>query len=371
MKTALVYDWLVTIGGGEKTLQAIAECYPAPIYTLVKNQKKLAGTFFENREIHSSFLQQLPFSSSYYRHLLPLFPLAIEQFDLSQYDLILSTSHAVAKGVLTHPGQLHLCYCLTPMRYAWDLTHRYLESASTLQRLLARPALHYLRNWDIASLPRVDHFAAISHYIAKRIKKNYGRDAEVIYPPVDVDHIPFGAKKEDFYLAVSRMVPYKKMDLIAEAFSALPDKRLIIIGDGPEMKKVKSKAKKNVEVLGYQSDAVIRDYMQRAKGFVFAAEEDFGIVAVEAQAAGTPVIAFGRGAALETVVDNETGLFFEEQTVPSLLNAIKRFETSSFDPALARENALRFSQARFKNEMTRFVTRKIEEFNENHHSRRG
>lgn len=364
MKTALVYDWLVTIGGGEKTLQAIAEAYPAPIYTLVSNQKKLAGTFFENCEIHSSFLQRLPFSSSYYRHLLPLFPLAIEQFDLSQYDLVLSTSHAVAKGVLTHPGQLHLCYCLTPMRYAWDLTHRYLESASILQRLLARPALHYLRNWDIASLSRVDRFAAISHYIAKRIKKNYGRDAEVIYPPVDVDHIPFRSKKEDFYIAVSRMVPYKKMDLIAEAFSELPDKKLIVIGDGPEMKKVKSKAKKNVEVLGYQSDAVIRDYMQRAKGFIFAAEEDFGIVAVEAQAAGTPVIAFGRGAALETVIDNETGLFFEEQTVPSVLNAIKRFEATEFDPIRARENALRFNKERFKNEMTRFIKVSYE----NHHS---
>ncbi len=368
MKTALVYDWLVTIGGGEKTLQAIAESYPAPIYTLLR--KKLEGTFFENCEIHSSFLQHLPFSSSYYRHLLPLFPLAIEQFDLSQYDLILSTSHAVAKGVLTHPGQLHLCYCLTPMRYAWDLTHRYLEGTGFLQRLLARPALHYLRNWDIASLSRVDHFAAISHYIARRIKKNYGRDAEVIYPPVDVDKIPFRENKEDFYLAVSRLVPYKKMDLIAQAFSELPDKRLIIIGDGPEMKKVKSNAKKNVEILGYQTDAVIRDYMQRAKGFVFAAEEDFGIVAVESQAAGTPVIAFGRGAALETVIDNETGVFFKEQTVPSLLNAVKLFDMSLFDPKRIRENAQRFNKERFKNEMTHFVTRKVEEFHENHHSRR-
>lgn len=370
LKTALVYDWLVTIGGGEKTLGAILEEFPAPIHTLVKNEKALARTPFSSADIHPSFLQKIPFSSSCYRYFLPLFPLAIEQFDLSRYDLILSTSHAVAKGVLTHPQQLHLCYCLTPMRYAWDLTHRYLEGVNGMQKVLARMALHYLRNWDIGSLNRVDHFAAISHYVAKRIKKIYGREAEVIYPPVDVEEIPFQEKKEDFYLTVSRMVPYKKIDLIVEAFSQMPQKKLIVIGDGPEMSKVKRKAGKNIEILGHQPDSVVRDYMKKARGFIFAAEEDFGIVVLEAQAAGTPVIAFGQGAALETVLEKETGIFFDEQTVPSLLNALTIFEALNFDPERARENALRFNKARFQREFRDFVLRKVEDFHENHHTRR-
>lgn len=367
LKTALVYDWLVTIGGGEKTLAAILEEFPAPIHTLVKNDKALAGTPFATADIHASFLQKIPFSSSCYRYLLPFFPVAIEQFDLSSYDLILSTSHAVAKGVLTHPDQLHLCYCLTPMRYAWDLTHRYLEGVGGLQKMIARLGLHYMRNWDIASLNRVDHFAAISHYVAKRIKKTYGQDAEVIYPPVDVEEIPFQENKDNFYLSVSRMVPYKKIDLIVEAFSQTPERKLVVIGDGPEMNKVKQKAGKNIEILGHTSDSVVRDYMKRARGFIFAAEEDFGIVVLEAQAAGTPVIAFGRGAALETVKDKETGLFFDAQTIPSLLDALRKFDLLSFDPARARENALKFNKARFQRGFREFVTRKVEKFHENHH----
>lgn len=366
-KTALVYDWLVTIGGGEKTLAAILEEFPAPIHTLVKNDRVLAQTPFATTPVHSSFLQKIPFSTSCYRYFLPLFPLAIEQFDLSEYEIILSTSHAVAKGVLSHPRQLHLCYCLTPMRYAWDLTHRYLESTSSLQKMLARLTLHYLRNWDIASLNRVDHFAAISHYVAKRIKKIYGREAEVIYPPVDVEDIPFQEKKEDFYLAVSRMVPYKKLDLIAESFSSMPEKRLVIIGDGPEMAKVKRKAGKNVEILGHLPDSMVRSYMKKARGFIFAAEEDFGIVVLEAQAAGTPVIAYGRGATLETIKKNETGLFFDEQTVPSLQKAIQRFESIEFKPQRAREHAMKFNKRRFQQEFKSFVLRKAQEFYEDHH----
>jgi glycosyltransferase involved in cell wall biosynthesis len=368
LKTALVYDWLVTIGGGEKTLSAIFEEFPAPIHTLVKKDNAFAKTSFASADIHTSFLQKIPFSSSFYRYFLPLFPLAIEQFDLKSYDLVISTSHAVAKGVLTHPQQLHLCYCLTPMRYAWDLTHRYLEGVGGIQRTLARLALHYLRNWDIASLSRVDHFAAISHYVAKRIKKIYGRDAEVIYPPVDVEKIAFQENKEDFYLTVSRMVPYKKIDLIVETFAHLPEKKLIVIGDGPEMGKVKRKAGKNVEVLGHQPDPVVQDYMKRARGFIFAAEEDFGIVVLEAQAAGTPVIAFGQGAALETVLEKRTGLFFDEQTVSSLLGTLKLFDTLTFEPKSARENAMRFNKARFQREFRDFVMRKVEEFHEDHHT---
>lgn len=358
VKTALIYDWLIHAGGGEKALSAIYETFPSPLYTLFHNPKQLQNTPFKNGEIHTSFLQKLPFSSSIYRYLFPFYPLAIEQFDLRSYDLVLSTSHAVAKGVLTHSHQLHLCYCFTPMRYAWDLTHQYLHNLSSVQTALARPALHYLRNWDIASVNRVDHFAAISHYIARRIKKVYGRESTVIYPPVDVEEIPFRAQKEEFYLCVSRMVPYKQIDLIVEAFSHLPDKRLVVIGDGPEKKRVLSKAGKNVEILGYQPDAVVRDYMMRAKGFIFAAEEDFGIVVLEAQAAGTPVIALGRGGALETVVDRKTGLFFPEPTVPSLLKAIEGFEGCEFDPEEARRNALRFNKQRFQRELKQWVEEK-------------
>ena len=370
-KTALVYDWLVTVGGGEKTLEAIYEIFPAPIYTLVHHDKAMAKTAFANAKVHSSFLQKIPFSTSCYRYLLPFYPLAIEQFNLSNYKLILSTSHAVAKGVLAHPGQLHLCYCLTPMRYAWDLTYKYLQDLGPFQKALARLTLHRLRNWDITSLNRVDHFAAISKYIAKRIKKAYGRDAEVIYPPVDVQKIPFQEAKEDFYLTVSRFVPYKKIDLIVEAFSQTLERKLIVIGDGPEMSKIRQKAGKNIEILGHQTDLVVRDYMKKAKAFIFAAEEDFGIVIVEAQAAGTPVIAFGQGAALETVVDEKTGLFFDAQTIPSLLKTLERFDKMEFDSKSLRENAERFNKARFHREFRDFVTRKLRDYNENHHSCRG
>jgi glycosyltransferase involved in cell wall biosynthesis len=368
MKSALVYDWLVTMGGGEKTLAAIAEVYPAPIYTLVHDAKRLKGSPFEDACVQTSFLQKFPLALRYYRHYLPLFPLAIEQFDLSSHDVIISTSHAVAKGVLTQPYQLHLCYCLTPMRYAWDLTHRYLDGVQGIQKTIAKAALHYLRNWDIASLGRVDHFAAISHYIARRIKKVYGRESMVIYPPVDTDLMPFRQKKEEYYLTVSRMVPYKKIDMIVEAFSQMPEKKLIVIGDGPEMKKVKSKASQNVEILGQQSDAMVREYMSKAKAFLFAAEEDFGIVVVEAQACGTPVIAYGKGAALETVIEEKTGTFFREQTVSSLCDAVRQFEQKEFDPDEIRRHALFFNRTRFKNEFKQFVERKIEEHYESHHS---
>ncbi len=370
LKTALVHDWLVSLGGAEKALSAIAELYPAPIHTLIADPKKLQGTPFEKMEIRSSFIQKCPFAARSYRHYLPLFPLAMEQFNLSSFDLIISSSHAVAKGVLTHSNQLHLCYCYTPMRYAWDLTHQYLEGVKGLQKPVAKMALHYLRNWDIASLGRVDHFATISHFIRKRIKRVYGRDATVIYPPVNVDQIMPSATKEEYFITISRLVPYKKIDLIVEAFSHLPDQRLLVIGDGPEMGKIKSLAKKNVEILGSQTDSQMHQYLSKAKGFIFAAEEDFGIVVVEAQAAGVPVIALGKGGCLETVIENETGLFYPDQTVASLVEAIKRFEGMQFDPVLVRENALRFSLERFKREFKLFVENKVMEFYENHHSSR-
>lgn len=358
MKTALIYDWLVTMGGGEKTLCAIQQAYPAPIHTLVHDPKAFKGTRLEGKEVHTSFLQKFPFAKRVYRNYLPFFPLAMEQFDLSDYKLIISSSHAVAKGVLTHADQLHLCYCFTPMRYAWDLTHRYLSGVSGIQKAVAKVSLHYLRNWDIASLGRVDHFAAISHYIARRIQKVYGREATVIYPPVDTDDIPFCSTKDDYYLTVSRMVPYKRIDLIVDAFAKLPNKRLVVVGDGPEMKKIQQRAPKNVELLGWQPDEKIRTLMSQAKGFLFAAEEDFGIVVVEAQAAGTPVIAFGKGAVLETIVPGQTGLFYPEQTAGSLVAAVETFEKSTFDPHEIRAHAQKFNRTRFIQEFKHFVESK-------------
>ncbi len=372
MRSALVHDWLVGIGGGEKCLEAIYDLFPSPISTLVKDVEKIKGMNFASAEIETSFIQKLPFARTAYRNYLPLFSFAIEQFDLSQHDLIISLSHAVAKGVLTHSDQLHLCYCFTPMRYAWNLTNQYLAGLGALRKFCAGVALHKLRAWDVASAGRVDHFVAISQVVERRIRKVYGRSSTVIYPPVATHKFVLNPKKEEFYLTASRMVPYKKIDLIVEAFAQMPDKRLIVIGDGPEMQKVKSKATKNIEILGHQSDIVLRDYMAQAKAFVFAAEEDFGIIVVEAQASGTPVIAFGKGAALETVLDDKTGLFFPDQTVESLMVAVEDFEKrqDQFNAREIRAHAELFNEARFKRQFHAFVKAKVEEYNENRHSGR-
>ena len=363
MKTALVHDWLVGIGGGEKVLQSMAELYPAPIYTLVKNAEKLKQTFFNDQEIHTSFLQKIPGSSKLYRNFLPLFPFAIEQFDLRDYDLILSTSHAVAKGVITHPHQLHICYCFTPMRYAWDLYHEYLSGLGGLRKLASKWTLHGIRKWDIASLNRVDHFVCISHYVARRIKKFYGREAAVIYPPVSTHLFQINPKKENYYITVSRLVPYKKVDLIVEAFAQMQDKTLLVIGDGPEFGKIKAKASNNIQFLGHQSDAVMREYLSKAKAFVFAAEEEFGIINVEAQAAGIPVIAYGKGAALETIVAGKTGLFFPEQSVPAIVQAVLAFEKTAnlFDPHFIKQHAETFNESRFKQQFKSYVDQKLSE----------
>ncbi len=372
MKTALVHDWLVGVGGGEKCLEAIYDLFPSPIYTLVKDEWKIQGLRCAQAVLHSSFLQKFPRASSAYRNYLPLFPQAIEQFDLSGYDLILSTSHAVAKGVLTHSEQLHICYCFTPMRYAWDLTHTYLRELGSLRKFCARLALKSLREWDLLSSNRVDHFVAISHYIARRIQKVYGKEATVIYPPVATRNFSPDPQKEEFYLTASRLVPYKKIDMIVETFAQMPDKKLVVIGDGPEMSKVKKKAAKNIEILGHQSDAVLRQHYAKAKAFVYAAEEDFGIVMVEAQASGTPVIAFGRGAALEIVVEEKTGIFFPDQTIESLAVAVEDFERRQelFDPQTIKAHAETFSEERFKREYKAFVKQKLENFYENRHPSR-
>ena len=365
MQVALVHDWLTTIGGAEKVLESLMEIFPSELYTLVKNPKDLVGTPFESMEIKTSFIQKLPRAKKKYRSYLPLFPLAIEQFDLGGYDLIISSSHSVAKGVLTHADQIHICYCHTPMRYAWDLYQQYLRESnlkSGPKGVLAKFFLHYLRMWDAQSSARVNAYVANSHYVARRIKKLYQKEASVIHPPVNLDYFDLEENKEDYYLTASRMVPYKKIDLIVEAFSSMSDKKLVVIGEGPEMEKIKKKAKKNIEILGFQDDGTLRTYLQKAKGFVFAALEDFGILPVEAQGCGTPVIAFGKGGALETVVENQTGLFFPEQTVSSLIEAIERFEKKSFDPKVIRAHAETFREEVFKEKFQAFVHDKYEHF---------
>lgn len=313
-----------------------------------------------HKKATTTFIQKLPFARKHYRNYLALMPLAIEQLDVSAYDVVISSSHAVAKGVITHAGQVHICYCHSPIRYAWDLYHQYLREsglAKGLKGFIAKSMLHYVRMWDYTTANRPDHYIANSGYIARRIKKVYNREASVIYPPVDVENFSVSTKKEDFYLTASRLVPYKKVDLIVEAFAKQPDKKLIIIGDGPDAKKIKSKITNNIEFMGYQPFEVLKDHMQRARAFVFAAEEDFGIIPVEAQACGTPVIAFGKGGACETVVEGVTGVLYREQHVTSLINAIIEFESRlpEFSPSVIRQHAERFSSATFKANIKAFV----------------
>lgn len=363
MRSAIVHDWLISaVGGGEKVLQSIHQLFPSPIYTLVNDVSKLKGTYFQDLQITPSFIQKLPWSTTKYKNYLPFFPLAIEQFDLSGFDLVISSSHCAAKGVITSPDQVHICYCHTPMRYAWDLMHEYLRQSnldSGIKGMLARLFLHYIRGWDVHSSQRVDHFIANSKYVAKRIEKFYGRKAEVIYPSIDLSYFQERGEKDDYYLTASRLVPYKRIDLIVEAFAQMPDRKLVVIGDGPEWKKMKGKATANIELLGYQADEVLREHLQRAKAFVFAATEDFGILPVEAMACGTPVIAFGKGGVRETVVADETGIFYEEQSISSLIEAVARFEQLEFDPGLCRKRAEYFSHDRFDEHFKRFVLAKL------------
>jgi glycosyltransferase involved in cell wall biosynthesis len=295
---------------------------------------------------------------------LPLFPFAIEQFDLSDYELILSSSSSVAKGVLTTPSQLHIAYVYSPVRYAWDLYHQYLKESkldSGVKGLIAKYFLFKLRAWDFSTANRPDHYIAISHFVAKRIKKVYNKEAIVIYPPVDTDSFTLTTETSDYYITCSRMVPYKKIDLIVEAFSKT-NKRLIVIGDGPDFRKIKKLASSNVELKGYVEKEEMLDIIKRAKAFIFAAEEDFGIAPIEAQACGVPVIAYGKGGALETIIGvssdenfddkSVTGIFFKEQTSSSLLEAVNYFEKNkaSFDRKIIRKNAERFSKDRFEKE---------------------
>lgn len=361
MKTALVHDWLVGVGGAEKVLRSILELYPSPIYTLVQDKKSVEEIFSSTPQVHSSFLQKLPFATRCFRHFLPLFPLAIGRFDLKEYQLILSSSHAVAKGVKKRPGQLHICYCHTPMRYAWDLYEEYLRGLSGVKKAAVKQTLKYLRRWDVQNSTHVDYFIANSQHVAQRIEKTYGKKAEVIYPPVSTQLFAVSPKRENYYITVSRLVSYKRIDLIVEAFSKMGDKLLLVVGEGPEMHKIKRKAAKNIHFLGRQADAALSETMAKARAFLFAAEEDFGIVPVEAQAAGIPVIAYGKGGALETVVAQKTGLFFYEQSAPAICDAVAAFEKmeDQFDPHFIKRHAEKFNEDRFKQQFKSSVDQKI------------
>ncbi|WP_144143473.1 glycosyltransferase family 4 protein [Paraburkholderia sp. BCC1884] len=356
VRVAIVHDWLVTYAGAEKVLEQIVACFPdADLFSLVDFLDD--RSFLRGKPVTTSFIQKLPRARTKYRAYLPLMPLAIEQLDVSAYDVVISSSHAVAKGILTGPDQVHISYVHSPIRYAWDLQHQYLQQSKLTngpKSAMARLILHYIRNWDIRTSNSVDGFIANSDFIARRIKKVYQREAQVIFPPVDVEAFSLCTDKEDFYLTASRMVPYKKIDLIVEAFARMPERRLVVIGDGPDMQKIRAKAGPNVEIMGYQPFKVLEDRMSRAKAFVFAAEEDFGISVVEAQACGTPVIAYGKGGALETVRDlsetRPTGMFFDEQNAESIIAAVERFDEfgQRFSPVDCRANAEQFSAANFR-----------------------
>jgi UDP-N-acetylmuramyl pentapeptide phosphotransferase/UDP-N-acetylglucosamine-1-phosphate transferase/glycosyltransferase involved in cell wall biosynthesis len=366
-RVAIVHDFLYTYAGAEKVLEQILEVYPeADVFSLFDFVPADKREFLKNKLVHTSFLQGLPFVKSKHRAYLPLMPLAIEQLDVSAYDIVISSSYCVAKGVITRPGQLHVCYCHTPIRFAWDLQHQYLNESGLgfgPRGLLARLILHYVRSWDARSANGVDVFVTNSDFVGHRVEKVYRRDATTIYPPVDTEQFTLGSVKEDFYVTASRMVPYKRMDLIVDAFAQMPDKRLIVIGDGPDFEKLKEKAGPNVRLVGHQPAERLREYLQMAKAFVFAAEEDFGIAPVEAQACGTPVIGFGQGGVAETVIPNKTGILFHEQTVESLVAAVKQFEDIvGWDRAQIRRNAERFSASRFRGEFERFVRREWARF---------
>ena len=355
-RVAIVHDWLPVYAGAERVLEQIIQVFPdADLFSLIDLIPAGERAFLAGKPVKTSFLQRWKWVRERYRSFLPLMPLAIEQFDLSSYDLIISSSYAVAKGVITGPDQLHVCYCHSPMRYAWELQHQYLRTAN-LERgpksWMARAILHYMRQWDVQCQTRVDCFLANSRFVGRRIKKTYGRNASIVYPPVNVEAFALREEKENYYVTVSRLVPYKMVGLIVDAFTQMPHLELRVIGDGPEFARIKARAGANVRMLGHQTNAVVCEQMQRAKAFVFAAEEDFGIAPVEAQACGTPVIAYARGGACESVIPGETGMFFHDQTPTALQEAILDFEREgrSFDAVAIRENALRFSAKYFRDE---------------------
>lgn len=380
---ALVHEWLTprATGGSELVVREILKCVDADIYALVDFESINPDSYLYGRKIGTTFLQHFPGANGKVQNYLPLMPIAIEQLDLRHYDVILSSAHAVAKGVITTPQQLHLCYCHAPMRYAWDLTFDYLQQSRVgrgVPGILTRYLLHQLRQWDVISANRVDFFIANSHFTAQRIWRCYRRQAEVIYPPVNIDRFTCNADKEDFYLTVCRLVGYKQVAPIVEAFNQ-NGKNLVVIGTGAELQKLQQIAKPNVKILGYQSNAVVQDYLARARAFVYAACEDFGIVLVEAQACGTPVIAYGVGGAAETVLDirthpdSGTGILFATQTTAAILAAISTFETyhQQFQSEQIRAHAEDFGASVFRSQYLSLLDRCYDKWKSTTHIKHG
>lgn len=366
MRIALVHDYLNQYGGAERVLEAFCEIWPeAPIYTLIYDKKR-TGYAFENRKIYTSFLQKIPFVKSHHRPFLFLMPTAIEQFDLTKYDLVISDSASYAKGVITRPDALHICYCHTPTRYLWDDSHKYIKEfgyPNSIQKIIPF-FLNYLRLWDEAAASRVDKFIANSNFVASRIKKYYQREAEVIYPPVKADFFrpkqnSIGVdKSNNYFLIVARLLPYKRIDIAIKAFNKLK-LPLVIIGDGPEREKLQKIAKKNIKFVGLVSDDVLKDYYANCRAFIFPQEEDFGITAVEAMAAGRSVIAYKGGGVKEIVKEGVSGIFFDKQTVGCLIRAIQKFQTIKFNSEIIRQQALQFDKEIFKDKIKEFIRKSL------------
>jgi glycosyltransferase involved in cell wall biosynthesis len=369
MKIALVHEWLVFYAGGERVFESFTNIWKdADVFALVDflndEHRKI---ILKGKHAHTTFIQKLPFAEKKFRSYLPLFPLAIESLNLSKYDVIISSSHSVTKGVRKKPNQLHISYCHSPMRYIWDEAETYFEAAKLnkgFKKIVATKILNYLRKWDLKTAQRPDYLIANSTYIAEKLKRIYKRDSTVIYPPVDVDKFECVENKDDYYFVASRLVPYKRIDLIVEAFSQMPDKRLVIAGNGPELNKLKSNFLVNVEFIGYQDEKSLKELMQKAKAFVFTAEEDFGIVVVEAMACGTPVIALNKGGTAETVVDGKTGILFDNQNVEDIKNAVRRFEIieDTFNHKEISEYTKKFSRKIFEEKIKKYVDEKSGQF---------
>lgn len=365
MKVAIIQEWLVSVGGSDKVVKAIMDVFPdADVYTLVANKDVCDELGIEWKKVRTSFIQKLPFGASKHRMYLPLFPFAVEQFDLRGYDVVISSSHCVAHGVLTKADQLHISYCHSPIRYVWDMYNEYLEESnlySGFKSWLVRFMLHKIRNWNAVTGNRVDYFISNSNYVGARIRKTYRRDSVTIHPNIDISAFELCEEKQDYYLASSRLVAYKKIETIIEAFNKMPDKKLVVIGGGPNLKACQALAKSNVTVMGYQPFNVLKEKMQHARAFLFAADEDFGMIPIEAEACGTPVIAYGHGGSLETVNGGKTGMFFYEQTPEAICDAIHKFEAlggQPFSPTECRKWAECFSEERFKMEIKDFVEEK-------------
>ncbi|KAB1063973.1 glycosyltransferase [Salibacter halophilus] len=369
-KIAVIHEWLSTKAGSEQVTRRIIELlkYKVEVFATVDfMSKKDRESIFGNLIPKTSFIQKLPIARRHFRYYLPIFPFAVRSHDLKDYDVLISSSHAFAHGIKKRKGQIHISYCHTPMRYIWDMRDLYLK-ANNLDKGILSVGSNLLSNifraWDSRVSKNVDYYISNSKFTASRIKRFYGRKAKVIYPPVNVDRFELGEKREDYYFTASRLVCYKKVDLIVEAFSKMPEKKLVIVGDGSDKEKIEKMATPNVKVLSHLKFDDFHRYLRRARGFIFAGKEDFGITMVEAQACGTPLIAYGKGGASEIVKPNKTGVLFKEQTVDSLTKAVIDFEENhehKLSHVEIKENANRFSISRFNEEMSSFINQCVNE----------